>query len=135
VPFPAGAKLDGMALERWKAKAGRLKQEARALYAACRDPRTPWYARALGIGVLAYALSPIDLIPDVVPVLGYLDDAILVPLGILAVVALMPKDVMAECRARAEAAAARPVSRAGAVFILAVWLALAGAALWWLLEG
>jgi uncharacterized membrane protein YkvA (DUF1232 family) len=101
VPFPAGAKLDGMALERWKAKAGRLKQEARALHAACRDPRTPWYARALGIGVLAYALSPIDLIPDFIPLLGLIDDLVIVPLGILAVRKMIPPAVLAEHRERA----------------------------------
>ena len=90
-----------MALERWKAKAGRLKQEAGALYHACRDPRTPRYARALGIGVIAYALSPIDLIPDFIPLLGWLDDLVIVPLGVLAVRAMIPPGVLAEHRERA----------------------------------
>jgi len=112
-----------------------VRRDVHAVWLAARDPRTPWHARALAVAVAAYALSPIDLIPDVVPVLGYLDDAILVPLGILAVVALVPKEVMAECRARAEATAERPVSRAGAAFIVTAWLALAGAALWWLSMG
>jgi uncharacterized membrane protein YkvA (DUF1232 family) len=88
-------------LEHWKAKAGRLKQEASALYHACRDPRTPWYARALGIGVIAYALSPIDLIPDFIPLLGLIDDLVIVPLGVLAVRALIPPHVLAEHRERA----------------------------------
>ena len=90
-----------MAFERWKRRADLLKREAKALYAACRDPRTPWYARALGIAVTAYALSPIDLIPDFIPVLGLLDDLVIVPLGVLAVRALIPDEVLAEHRARA----------------------------------
>lgn len=84
----------------WKEKARALKREALALNLACRDPRTPWYAKALGAAVLAYALSPIDLIPDFIPVLGWLDDLILVPLGVLAVRALIPAGVLAECRER-----------------------------------
>jgi uncharacterized membrane protein YkvA (DUF1232 family) len=90
-----------MAFERWKQRADILKREAKALYGACRDPRTPGYARALGIAVTAYALSPIDLIPDFIPVLGLLDDLIIVPLGVLAVRALIPDEVLAEHRARA----------------------------------
>lgn len=117
-------------LARLKGWARVIKRDVLAVWLAARDPRTPWYARVLAVAVAAYALSPIDLIPDVIPVLGYLDDVILVPLGILAVVALVPRDVMAECRARAEAAAARPVSRAGAAFIVAVWVLLGLAAGW-----
>ena len=79
-----------------------------ALYLASRDPRVPWYAKALAVCIAAYALSPIDLIPDFIPVLGYLDDAILLPLGILLVVRMIPPDVMAEHRA-----AARPLQRNG----------------------
>ena len=90
-----------MALDRWKQKAGILKREAIALYGACRDPRSPWYARALGIAVTAYAVSPIDLIPDFIPVLGLLDDLVIVPLGLLAVRALVPDEVLADHRARA----------------------------------
>ncbi len=78
-----------------------MKQEAAALYHACRDPRTPWYARALGIGVIAYALSPIDLIPDFIPLLGLIDDLVIVPLGVLAVRAMIPPGVLAEHRERA----------------------------------
>lgn len=117
-------------LARLKGWARVIKRDVLAVWLAARDPRTPWYARVLALAVADYALSPIDLIPDVIPVLGYLDDVILVPLGILAVLALVPRDVMAECRARAEAAAARPVSRAGAAFIVAVWVLLGLAAGW-----
>jgi uncharacterized membrane protein YkvA (DUF1232 family) len=89
-----------MALEAWKRRALAWKQDATALYRACRDPRTPWYARWLGVAVVAYALSPIDLIPDFIPVLGLLDDLVIVPLGLLVVRALVPKAVLAEHRAR-----------------------------------
>ena len=112
---------------RWHAAAERLRREVYALYLACRDPRVPWYAKALAAGIVAYALSPIDLIPDFIPVLGLLDELVLVPLGVLAVRALIPEPVMAECRMRAEAMlrAGRPVSRLGAALIVAIWLLLA----------
>jgi len=113
-----------------KAWARGIKRDVIALWLAARDPRTPWIARALAVAVAAYALSPIDLIPDVIPVLGYLDDVILVPLGILLVIRLVPAEVMAECRARAEAMA-RPVSRAGAVAIVMLWVLAAGLLAWW----
>ena len=100
-----------------------IRREVLAIYLAARDPRTPWYARALAICVAAYALSPIDLIPDFIPVLGYLDDAVIVPLGILAVVKLIPAEIMADNRAAATRAAARPVSRAAAVAIALIWTA------------
>jgi uncharacterized membrane protein YkvA (DUF1232 family) len=90
-----------MAFENWKQRVGQWKREAVVLYHACRDPRTPWYAKALGVAVIAYALSPIDLIPDFIPVLGCIDDLVLVPLGLLAVRAMIPKEVLAEYRARA----------------------------------
>ena len=82
--------------------ARRLKREVRALYLAYRDPRTPWYGRMLAALVVAYALSPIDLIPDPIPVLGYLDDLILIPLGVALALRMIPREVMAECRAQAE---------------------------------
>ena len=103
-------------LERLKTRARALKKELAALYIAFRDPRTPWLARGVALLTLAYALSPIDLIPDFVPVLGYLDDLVIVPAGIALAIKLIPADVMAEARAR-EAAA-------GAAFIVLVWLAL-----------
>ena len=107
--------------------------ETHAVWLAARDPRTPWHARALGLLVAAYALSPIDLIPDFIPVLGLIDDAILVPAGIWLFARMVPPPVMAEHRAAAEAAAERPRSRAGLVIVLAIWLALALAA-WSLLR-
>jgi len=116
-------------IERAKQWARVVKRDVHALYLAGRDPRVPWYAKALALCVAGYALSPIDLIPDFVPVLGYLDDVILVPLGILLVVKLIPQEIMAEHRALAAAAQDRPVSRTAAIVIALVWLvciALAG---------
>ena len=114
-----------LVFDRLNAQAKRLKRDAYALYFVVRDRRTPWYARAAAAAVVAYALSPFDLIPDFVPVLGYLDDLIIVPLGIALVLKLVPGDVLVDCRHRAEVAAERPVSRVGAAFMIAVWLALA----------
>jgi uncharacterized membrane protein YkvA (DUF1232 family) len=105
-----------------KAWARNLRRDSHAIYLASRDPRVPWYAKALAIAVAAYALSPIDLIPDFIPVVGYLDDLVIVPLGIWLVVSLIPEDVMAECRARADEIGQRPVSRAGMMAIIAVWI-------------
>ena len=122
-------------LHRIREWARAIKQDVHALWLAARDPRTPWYAKALAMGVAAYALSPIDLIPDFIPVLGYLDDAILVPLGIMLVVRLMPPELMAEYRATAAAAEGKPVSRAGATFIVALWLLTAASLLWWFWPG
>jgi uncharacterized membrane protein YkvA (DUF1232 family) len=110
-------------LSRLKAWARNLKRDAHAVYLASRDPRVPWYAKAIAIAVTAYALSPIDLIPDFIPVIGYLDDLIIVPLGIWLVVRLIPDPVMAECRARADEAAQRPTSRGGTIAIIALWIA------------
>ena len=113
-------------LDRLKERARVLKRDTFVLYLAARDPRTPWYAKVLAAAVVAYALSPFDLIPDFVPVLGYLDDLIIVPLGIVLVLHLLPAEVLADCREQAQARAERPVSRAGAIFMLAVWLVAAG---------
>ncbi len=107
-----------------------IRRDVHAIYLASRDPRVPWYAKALGICIAAYALSPIDLIPDFIPVLGYLDEAILLPLGILLVVRMIPQDVMAEHRAAATAAAEQPTSTGGAIFIVAIWIALTVVAGW-----
>src|SRR5918998_6471079 len=87
----------------WKQRARQLKRELYALYLAYKDPRVPWYARLFAACVVGYAFSPIDLIPDPIPVLGYLDDLLLVPLGIALAVRLIPPQVLADCRARAEA--------------------------------
>jgi uncharacterized membrane protein YkvA (DUF1232 family) len=109
-----------------KSWARQIKQDVVAVYFAARDPRTPLLARVLAMLVAAYALSPIDLIPDFIPVLGYLDDLIIVPLGLLAVIRLLPLDVLAEARARAAVVLARPRSRVAAGCFVLVWL-LAGA--------
>ena len=107
-----------------------VKRDAHALYLAARDPRVPWYAKALAALVAAYALSPIDLIPDFIPVLGLLDDALLLPLGIWAAVKLIPQDVMAEHRRAAEQAAMKPVSSAAALAIVVLWAISLPVALW-----
>jgi len=111
-------------LQTWKARARQLKAEVYALYLAYRDPRVPWYARALAACVVAYAFSPIDLIPDPIPVLGYLDDLVLIPLGIAVVLRLIPSDVMAECRIKAQDALGegKPVNWVAAGVIVTVWL-------------
>ena len=121
-------------LSRLKAWARNLKRDAHAVYLASRDPRVPWYAKAAAVAVAAYALSPIDLIPDFIPVVGYLDDLIIVPLGLWLVVRLIPEGIMAECRARADEAAQRPSSRAGMIAIILIWIAGA-LALGWLAYG
>jgi len=104
-----------------------IKRELHAPYLVCRDPRTPWYAKALAAGVVAYAFSPIDLIPDFIPVLGALDDLIVVPLGVLVVRRMIPDALMSECRMRAERTLrhGEPLSRMGAVIIVGLWLFLA----------
>lgn len=114
-------------LDGWRRWARRLKQEAYALYLASRDPRTPWYARLLAGAVVAYLFSPIDLIPDFVPVLGVLDDLILVPLGIALAVRLIPSNVLSACREEAGRVLAqgKPVNRRAAAIIVGLWLALA----------
>jgi uncharacterized membrane protein YkvA (DUF1232 family) len=117
-------------LEAWKGWARALKRDTYALYLACRDPRVPWYAKVLAAAVVAYAFSPIDLIPDFIPVLGYLDDLLLVPLGIALVLRLVPAPVMAECRtaaaARLAAGSQKPRAWIGAAVVVGVWVLLAG---------
>ena len=110
-----------------KQRVRHLKAETFALYLAARDSRTPWYAKLLVAGIVAYALSPIDLIPDFVPVLGYLDDLILIPIGIALAIKLVPPQVLAECRARAQETIqnGKPVSRIAGAVIVVIWLALA----------
>ena len=118
----------------WKQQVRKLKKETLAIYLACKDSRVPWYARALAAVVVAYALSPIDLIPDIIPVIGYLDDLILVPLGIALVVRMIPPDVLAECREKAETAMAQttPTSRIAAVVVVMIWLLLGILAVIWI---
>ena len=102
-----------------------LKRESLALYYASRDARTPWYAKVLAGAIVAYALSPIDLIPDFIPVLGLLDDLLLLPAAIWVTVRLVPDAVLADARLRADATLERPTSRSAAVVIIAVWVACA----------
>jgi len=121
-------------LQEW---ARRLKRDIAAVALAARDPRVPWYVKALALFVVAYALSPIDLIPDFIPVLGYLDDIILVPLGLMLVVHLLPPGLLAEYRARAQAMGKLPRNRLAGAVILGLWLlALGFTAVWaWNLYG
>ena len=126
-----GTGLDPMSLRAW---ARSLKRDTHAVWLAARDPRTPWYAKALGLAVAAYALSPIDLIPDFIPVLGLLDDLLIVPLGLWLTLKLIPPEVMATHRAAAGAAADRPVSRVAAVVVVVIWLGLAAVAGFWALN-
>jgi len=109
-----------------------VKRDVVALYFAARDPRVVWLAKAVAACAAAYALSPIDLIPDFIPILGYLDDAILVPLGILLAVRLAPSDVITRLRQEAESHLSRPTSRWGAIGVVAIWLIAAMLAAWWL---
>jgi uncharacterized membrane protein YkvA (DUF1232 family) len=106
-----------------------IKRDVVALWLAARDPRVPWYAKAVAGAVAAYALSPIDLIPDFIPVLGYLDDLIIVPLGIVLAVKLVPPELMAEFRAEA-IRRDKPTSRAGLAAIVAVWIFAAILLVW-----
>jgi uncharacterized membrane protein YkvA (DUF1232 family) len=117
-------------LERQRRWAGKLKVETYALYLAYRDPRVPWYARAFAALVVGYAFSPIDLIPDPIPVLGYLDDLILVPLGIALAVRMIPAEVLVEHRRKARELRGKPVNGTAAVVVVAVWLALAALAVY-----
>ena len=117
-----------MSLKAW---AFALKRDAHAVWLAARDPRTPWYAKAVALCVAAYAFSPIDLIPDFVPVLGYLDDLILVPAGLWLALKLVPPEVLAEHRAAAEEAARRPVSKVAAGIVIVAWMAVTAALAWW----
>ena len=117
-------------MQRWREWARIVKRDVHAIYLAARDPRVPWYAKALALCVAGYALSPIDLIPDFIPVIGFLDDVIIVPLGILAVIKLIPPDIMAEHRALALTAQDRPVSRTAAIIIVVIWVAVIAFCTW-----
>ena len=119
-------------LERARQWAREIRRDVVAIWIAAGDPRVPWYAKAIAAAVAAYALSPIDLIPDFVPVLGYVDDLIIVPAGILLTVRLIPAGLMDEFRAEAARRAARPTSRLGAAFVIGLWLSMMAAIVWWL---
>lgn len=118
-------------LERWRQRARQLKTETYAIYLAYRDPRVPWYAKLFAACVVAYAFSPIDLIPDFIPILGYLDDLILVPLGIALAIRMIPAPVLDECRQKSQdiMAEGRPTNWAAAAMIVAIWIALAATAI------
>jgi uncharacterized membrane protein YkvA (DUF1232 family) len=111
-------------LKRWKRRAGWLKGETYALYLAYRDPRTPWYAKVFVAFVVGYAFSPIDLIPDPIPILGYLDDLLLVPLGIVLALKMIPPAVLDECReqARLTTEEGKPTNWSAAAVVMAIWL-------------
>lgn len=104
-----------------------LKSEVLALYVATKDPRTPWFAKLFAVMVVAYFFSPIDLIPDFIPVLGYLDDLILVPIGIAIALKMIPDTVLEDSRIKAQAqiSEGKPVSRIAAVIIIFIWLSIA----------
>jgi len=118
----------------WKQQVRKLKKETYVIYLACKDSRVPWYTRALAAIIVAYALSPIDLIPDVIPIIGYLDDLILVPLGIILVLRMIPPVVLTQCRLQAETAMEqdKPTSWIAAVVVVAIWLLLGFLAVIWL---
>lgn len=124
--------------ERWDRLCGwalLMKRDVVALWLLARDPRTPILAKVVSAATAAYALSPIDLIPDFVPVLGYLDDVILIPIGILLAIRLVPPPLMAEARIAAARRLDWPTSRAGLIFMMTTWLSTAVLLLWWLLPG
>jgi len=123
-------------LAKLKERVRHLQGETFALYLAARHPGTPWYAKAFVAGVVAYAFSPIDLIPDFIPVLGYLDDLILVPLGIAIAIRMIPPAVLAECRVRAQAMMAdgKPTSRTAAIVIIGIWILVAALFALWAIE-
>src|SRR5262245_62027172 len=121
-------------LARLKLWARRIRADILAISIAARDPRTPWYAKAAALIVAGYALSPIDLIPDFIPILGYLDDLVILPLGILLVVRLVPADLMAEYRSKAETMTRTRVSRTAAVIIVLIWVIATFSATWFLLR-
>ncbi len=113
-----------MDLKSWKTKSKQLKTEIRALYLASRHPRTPWYAKVLAALIIGYALSPIDLIPDFIPVVGYLDDLIIIPAGIALLIKIIPEDVLQECRSKVQSDSSNKKSkhRVAAILIVLIWL-------------
>ena len=110
---------------RWKEKAKKLKQEIYALYLAYKDPRVSWYAKIFIVIIVGYAVSPIDLIPDFIPVIGYLDDLILLPLGIVLAIKMIPREVMEECRKEsAKGIKDKKIAVIGLIIIISIWVAL-----------
>jgi uncharacterized membrane protein YkvA (DUF1232 family) len=123
-------------IEKWKRRAKQLKIEIYAIYLAYKDPRVPWYARIFAACVVGYAFSPIDLIPDPIPILGYLDDLILVPLGVVLALKMIPKEVMTDCRERSQEIMrqGKPVNRIAAIVIIAIWILFAAIAVGFMLN-
>ena len=121
-------------MQTWKQQVRKLKKETYAIYMACKDSRVPWYARVFAGIVVAYAFSPIDFIPDFIPILGYLDDLVLVPLGIILVLKMIPPSVLEECRQKAEEAIGegKPTNWLAAGVIVAIWLLLGILAVIWI---
>lgn len=119
------------AIKEW---VNRLKRDTLALWFACRDRRTPWVVRALGFLIVAYALSPIDLIPDFIPIVGYLDELILIPAGLWVLLRLIPEPVLSDCRNKAgewlASGSAKPRSALGAAIVILIWIMMA----WWLVS-
>jgi uncharacterized membrane protein YkvA (DUF1232 family) len=123
-------------IEKWKRRAKQLKIEIYAIYLAYKDPRVPWYARIFAACVVGYAFSPIDLIPDPIPILGYLDDLILVPLGVVLALKMIPKEVMTDCRERSQEIMrqGKPVNRIAAIVIISIWILFAAIAVGFMLN-
>ncbi len=111
-----------------------VKRDTACLYLAARDPRTPWYAKAIAASVVAYALSPIDLIPDFIPIIGYLDDILLVPMGLWIAMRMVPDDVIEDCREQATQLTERPTSRMAALAIVVIWMGTAAVIGWIIYE-
>ena len=127
--------MGSIAMKKWKQWARRLKVEVYALYLAYKDPRVPRHARILAALVVGYAFSPIDLIPDPIPIFGYLDDLVLIPLGVALVLRMIPAEVMADCRENAKAVVSqgKPVNKTAAVVIVGIWLCLAALCVYFML--
>jgi len=119
-----------MTLASLKARSRQVKVDLIALSLAARDPRTPWYAKLIVAGCVAYALSPVDVIPDFIPVIGLVDDLIFIPIALALAVRFIPDEVLADCRRRAGEIAARKTSRAAAIVIITFWLALGALCIW-----
>ena len=119
-----------------KQQVHRLRSETFALYLAARHPQTPWYAKVLVAGIVAYAISPVDLIPDFIPLLGYLDDLIVIPLGMALAIRLIPESILSECRIQADKTFRdrKPESRIAGAVIVIIWLALASICILWIYD-
>lgn len=123
-----------MTLASLKAHARQVKIDLIALSLAARDPRTPWYAKLIVAGCVAYALSPVDLVPDFIPVIGLVDDLIFIPIALALAIRFIPGEVLADCRSRAGEIVARHSSRGAAAVVIAVWIALAALGVWLILD-